>query len=122
MKITKTQLNQIIKEEIENLKEENLKEGFLTDLIKAQATEYVCGTLSEKVKAAVNLKDFLPFEIPEFVELMFDKWLGNAVCSFGKQMIEEAATNKDLIDFVSKLDTSGLFENLEEEKINGDNT
>jgi len=121
MKITKTQLNQIIKEEIENLKEEDLKEGLLGDLAKSQAEKYICGSLSERIQGAVNLKDYLPFEVPQFVELMFDKFLGQAVCSLGTELLHKAST-PEVVEFIKLFDKSGLFENLEGEKINVNNT
>ena len=118
MKITKTQLNQIIKEEIGSLQ----KEGLLGDLLKEKAKSYICGDLSEKIQAAVNLKDHLPFEVPAFVEEMFDKFLGQAVCDLGTQLIEEAASSPEILELLKQLGGSGLFENLEGEKINVNDT
>ena len=121
MKITKTQLNQIIKEEIENLKEEDLKEGLLGDLVKSQAKKYICGDLSEKIQGAVNLQDYLPFEVPRFIEVMFDEFLAQAVCELGSELLNQTSV-EEVAEFIRLFDKSGLFENLEGEKINVNNT
>ena len=121
MKVTKTQLNQIIKEEIKNLKEEDLKEGFLGDLVRAKAKSYICGDLSKKIQGAVNLQDYLPFDVPQFIEVMFDEFLAQAVCELGSELLNQTSV-EEVAEFIRLFDKSGLFENLEGEKINVNNT
>jgi|TARA_R110000824_G_scaffold130455_1_gene292379 hypothetical protein len=121
MKITKTRLSQIIKEEIESFQKEDLKEGLLGDLVKGQAKKYICGDLSEKIQGAVNLQDYLPFEVPRFIEVMFDDFLGQAICELGTELLDRGST-PEVVEFIKLFDKSGLFENLEGEKINVNDT
>ena len=98
-----------------------MREGLLGDLVKSQAKKYICGDLSERIQGAVNLQDYLPFEVPHFIEVLFDDFLGQAVCELGTELLDKAST-PEVVEFIKLFDKSGLFENLEGENKNGDNT
>mgnify|MGYP003650889148 FL=1 len=63
----------------------------------------------------------MPFEVPHFIEVMFDDFLGQAVCELGTELLDKAST-PEVVEFIKLFDKSGLFENLEGENKNGDNT
>ena len=105
MKISKRQLERIIKEEVEALQ----NEGFLgdlaqyavdmiadpiKDLLKEKINEYICNTIATRLPELISLKDFAPDiiddYIPEDLENSFDDLISGAVCEYGSQIADYA--------------------------------
>ena len=105
MKISKRQLERIIKEEVEALQNEgflgDLAQGAvdmiadpIKDLLKEKINEYICNTIATRLPELISLKDFAPDiiddYIPEELENSFDDLISGAVCEYGSQIADYA--------------------------------
>ena len=134
MKITKTQLQQIIKEELDASLQEGLFDdvlqrgqdalmGPVKEILKEKVNEYICTTLAEEIPRIVDLSHFVPDMfvdmIPDGAEAIFDHVVSQAVCKYGTEIadyiIETGVANApELLDLFGKI--GSLFESIEREK------